>query len=312
MKTIMMMMLILRGGSSTKRQKTFDHGTYSLGESSSEQVMKESNPSGLGEEHHHLDQMKNYLKSDIVWESKKEDLSLQIPKKPALVYQSCQKAPPMTLLNQDLFYLKYGNSGPKKYVLSRWEKKRDNPDEVYSESKIVEVYLKKNDIEDLYKMCINGQVKDYRETGLLGSTIIFIRSCVIWERVHDYQLGLESYQQKVNLTTPTITFHGIERNKLLTITSKPVVGLIYENIKKEKRVMIIKDIPKLCDATLIRVLESVEKMNKDVQHGYADLKLSDNDAKYLEFYKEYIKDRLKHQDQMGRWEMYVNGRPLGS
>nr|GEW19386.1 hypothetical protein [Tanacetum cinerariifolium] len=125
---------------------------------------------------------------------------------------------------------KYGSSGPKKYVpslhkypavpflendlkelISRWvskrvkrrqEKKRDNPDEVYSESKIVEVvrtlyelgyeykyiadivvrrvngkfgaflesdykHLYKNDIEDLYLMCINGKVKEYRETSLL-------------------------------------------------------------------------------------------------------------------------------------------------
>ncbi|GJW76919.1 hypothetical protein Tco_0138601 [Tanacetum coccineum] len=74
------------------------------------------------EEHqYHVDQMQNYLKSDIVWESMKERLSLPTPTKPALVYYSCQrdlKAPPITLLNQDLFYLKYGNLGPKKYTLS--------------------------------------------------------------------------------------------------------------------------------------------------------------------------------------------------
>ncbi|GJR00708.1 hypothetical protein Tco_0523692 [Tanacetum coccineum] len=230
-------------------------------------------------------------------ESRKEDLSLQLPNKPILVYQSYQKdpkAPPITLLNQDLFYMKHGNSGPKKYIISLhnfpavpflendieelttgWEKKRDKHEEVYSESKIVEVvrtlydlghehkyitkimvrrangkfnaitesdykHLNKNDIEDLYLMYINGKVKDYRENGLLGSLSVFIRSCVIWERVHDFPLGMESYQQKVNLTTPTITFPGIKRKKLLTITSKPVVGLIYENRKKEKRVMILK------------------------------------------------------------------------
>ncbi|GJU15150.1 hypothetical protein Tco_1143116, partial [Tanacetum coccineum] len=57
----------------------------------------------------------------IVWESRKEDLTLQIPKKPAPVFQSCVrnlKIPPMSLVNQDLFYLKYGNSEAKKYVPS--------------------------------------------------------------------------------------------------------------------------------------------------------------------------------------------------
>ncbi|GJS46449.1 zinc finger, CCHC-type containing protein [Tanacetum coccineum] len=120
-------------------------------------------------------------------------------------------------------------------------------------------YLHKNDIEDLYLMCIN-----------------------------------------VNLTAPTMTFPGIEQKKLLTITFKPVVGLIYENNKKEKRVMEIKEIPKFCDATLRRVLKLVEKKNKDVKHGYEDSKLSDNDVEYLRFYEEYIKDRLMHQDQMRR------------
>ncbi|GJZ93751.1 hypothetical protein Tco_0665954 [Tanacetum coccineum] len=67
------------------------------------------------------DQMQNYLKNDIVWESRKERLSFSNPKKKAPVVQSCQrdpKAPLLTLKNQDLFYLKHGNLGPKKYILS--------------------------------------------------------------------------------------------------------------------------------------------------------------------------------------------------
>ncbi|GJW96298.1 hypothetical protein Tco_0178106 [Tanacetum coccineum] len=227
------------GDNSAKRQTTFDHRAYSLGESSFEQAMNESNPSGSRE----IDeaQLQEAVNDMLRVRTIKEDLSLQIPKKPALVYQSCErdpKAPPMILLNQDLFYLKHGNSGSKKYVLSlhKQEKKRDNPDEVYSESKIVEV------VRTLYEL----------------------------------------------------------------------VGLIYENNKKEKRVVIVKEIPNFCDATLIRVLRSVENMNKDVKNGYANPKLSDNDAEYLRFYEEYIKDWLRHQDRMRCWEMYVNVRPLGS
>ncbi|GJU23438.1 hypothetical protein Tco_1156780 [Tanacetum coccineum] len=125
-------------------------------------------------------------------------------------------------------------------------------------------YLNKNDTEDLYLLCFNGKVKDYRETRLLGSFVVFIKSTVIWERVHDYQLGIESYQQKVNLTALTITFPDIKREKLFTITSKPIVGMIYENNKKEKRVMIHNEIHKFCDATLKRVLEKLKKYNKDV------------------------------------------------
>nr|GFA80169.1 hypothetical protein [Tanacetum cinerariifolium] len=98
---------------------------------------------------------------------------------------------------------------------------------------------------------------------------------------------MESYQKKVNLTTPTITFLGFEKKILITITSKPVDGMIYKNIKKEKRVMILKEIPKLCDATLKSVLEMVMKYNKDVKYDkvvkyrYADPSPTDVDAEYL-------------------------------
>ncbi|GJX09810.1 hypothetical protein Tco_0199669 [Tanacetum coccineum] len=295
--------------------------------------------SNSGKEHrYHVDQMQNYLKSDIVWESRKERLSLPTLEKSTPLYHSFQrdpKAPPMTLLNQDLFYLKYGKSGPKKYTLSlhkypavlfpeddieerisRWQK--DKPEEVYSESKIVELirtsyelghehkviteivvrrangkinpitesyykHLNKNNIEDLYLLRVNGKVKDNR---------------------------VNSYQQKVNLTAPTITFSGIERKKLFITTSKLVIGMIYENNKKEKRVMILMDNFKFCYATLKRVLEMFKKYNKDVKYGHADPSPSDADAQYLQFYKEDIENQLKHRDQMRRWEIYVNGRPL--
>ncbi|GJS67476.1 hypothetical protein Tco_0682040 [Tanacetum coccineum] len=143
-------------------------------------------------------------------------------------------------------------------------------------------YLNKNDIEDMYLLCINNKVKDYRETELLGSLVVFIRASVIWERAYDFQLGIESYQQKVNLTAPTITFPGIEKEERFTITSEP------------------------------KVLEGLEKYKKDVKYGYANLSPSDDDAKYLRFYEEDIKECLKHRDQTRRWEMYVNGRPLRS
>ncbi|GJW47086.1 hypothetical protein Tco_0078732 [Tanacetum coccineum] len=220
----------------------------------------------------------------------------------------------MTLLNQGLFYLKYGNSRQKKYTLSlhkfpavpfpdddmeertpRWKdmwakqfhirrqkEQKEKTEELYSDSKIVEIirtsyklghehkfitkiiarmangkidpitepdykYLNKNDTEDLYLLCT------------------------------------ESYQQKVNLTVPTITFPGIEREKLFTITSKPIVGMIYENNKKEKIVMIHKEIHNLSDA----------------------------DVEYLRFYKEDIEYRLKHRDQMRHWEMECRVRGTG-
>ncbi|GJT62690.1 hypothetical protein Tco_1006223 [Tanacetum coccineum] len=118
-------------------------------------------------------------------------------------------------------------------------------------------YMKKNDIEDLYNLCQNKKV-NYRETKLMNSLITFIRSRVIWERVHDFQLGIESYQIKVNLTAPTLTFPGIEAHESYSIVDKPSTGLIYFNSKDEKRVMYLMEIVKYCDATLEKVLKEVK------------------------------------------------------
>ncbi|GKC30823.1 hypothetical protein Tco_1038117 [Tanacetum coccineum] len=206
---------------------------------------------------------------------------------------NCQrdpKAPPLTLMNQDLFHLKHGNLGPKKYTLllhkfhavsfpdddmeeqtSRTKYELGHEHKFITESivrrangkidPITELdykYLNKNDIEDMYLLCINDK-----------------------ERVHDFQLGMERYQQKVNLTAPTITFLGIEEYNVFDITSEPIYGMIYENNKKEKRVMVHKEIHKFCDATLKRVLEGLEKYNKDVKHRYVDPSPSDANAEYL-------------------------------
>ncbi|GKB33677.1 hypothetical protein Tco_0873078 [Tanacetum coccineum] len=84
--------------------------------------------------------------------------------------------------------------------------------------------LNKNDIEDMYLLIVKNKVDDYAETGLLWSLSVFIKSTVIWERVYDFQLGVESYQQKVNLTAPTITFLGIKKFKVFSIVSEPVLS----------------------------------------------------------------------------------------
>ncbi|GJS88070.1 hypothetical protein Tco_0770706 [Tanacetum coccineum] len=281
--------------------------------------------------------MKNFLKSDIVWESRKEILASLHPQKTTPLVQSCQRdpeAPALSLINQDLLYLKKGNSRPKKIVLSlhkfpavifndvdieeqtsRWVNKRivaRRANEcIVSITEPDYKNLNKNNIEDMYLLIMNGKVPDYTETGLLWSLSVFIRSSVIWERVHDFQLGIESYQQKVNLTAPTISFPGIEKHKMFSIIYEPMHGIIYTNNQKEKKVMRHSEIHKFCDATLNRVLEGLKSYNNDVKYGYIQRDLNEDEVEYLKLFEEEIEVRLKYRNQMRRWEMYVNGRPLG-
>nr|GEV70299.1 hypothetical protein [Tanacetum cinerariifolium] len=177
----------------------------------------------LGDKHqYHIDKMQNFLKNDIVWESKKEIIVTPHPQRSTLIVQGCQRDPKaltLSLVNQDLLYLKKGSSGPKKIVRSL--------------QKFHAVIFLDDDIE---------------------------------ERTSRW-LGMESYQQKVNLTTPTITFPGIQKFKVFSIVFEPIYDTIYKNNKKEKRAMRHQEVRKFCDAMLKRVLEGLKSYNNDVKHG---------------------------------------------
>ncbi|GJZ95589.1 hypothetical protein Tco_0667923 [Tanacetum coccineum] len=130
----------------------------------------------------------------------------------------------------------YGELGPEHKFVTEIIIRRENCSMV-SITKPDYKNLNKNDIEDMYLLCVNGKVEDYAKTELLWSLSVFIRSRVIWERVLDFQLGVESYQQKVNLTAPTITFQGIEKHKMVSIIFELVYDIIYKSSKKDKGVM---------------------------------------------------------------------------
>ncbi|GJU84778.1 hypothetical protein Tco_1292324 [Tanacetum coccineum] len=65
-----------------------------------------------------------------------------------------------------------------------------------------------------------------------------------------------------------------------------------------------QEVHKFCDATLKRVLKGLKSYNNDVKHGYVTPSLSNKDVEYLQLFKEEIEERLKHRDQMRRWEIY--------
>ncbi|GJY37602.1 hypothetical protein Tco_0423966, partial [Tanacetum coccineum] len=84
-----------------------------------------------------------------------------------------------------------------------------NDNKPYRFSEVDFKYMNKNNIKYMYYLCLNKKV-NIRENRLLNSLLVFIRSYDIYERVHDYKLGAESYQIKFNLIAPTLTIHGID------------------------------------------------------------------------------------------------------
>ncbi|GJY82031.1 DNA-directed DNA polymerase [Tanacetum coccineum] len=108
-----------------------------------------------------------------------------------------------------------------------------------------------------------------------------LRSYVIWETVHDFQLGIESYQIKINLTDPTLTIPSIDE-----LTPYSTIDIPFVVLKEVK----------------LKVFETKFKMNTPL--------LDDLDLKIMQAYEREIEKRLKHRRQMRRWESFVNGRPI--
>ncbi|GJX97830.1 hypothetical protein Tco_0353628 [Tanacetum coccineum] len=116
------------------------------------------------------------LKVDNEWKVRKElKFCFSTSPKTTPLVQSCQRdpeAPALSLINQDLLYLKKGSSGQKDIA------RRAN-ECIVSITEPDYKNLNKNDIEDMYLLIMNGKVPDYAETGLLWSLSVFIRSSVI-------------------------------------------------------------------------------------------------------------------------------------
>ncbi|GKB15143.1 hypothetical protein Tco_0849066 [Tanacetum coccineum] len=188
----------------------------------------------------YLKQLQNYMENQIVWESRHEEL--KHPKANALVFYGEEVRKEFKTFNEEaqLSIQHWKDTWHKRMYKINHRKVIDDPEEYFSNHKIIEV------------------VKVTTE-----------QHFVIWERVPDFQLRIESYQVKINLTTPTLIFYG------------------------GKMVMDLVEIVKFCDAALEKVLKlkifETEFLKKAPLLGDLDLKI-------MKAYKREIMKRLRHQE----------------
>nr|GFA91070.1 hypothetical protein [Tanacetum cinerariifolium] len=78
---------------------------------------------------------------------------------------------------------------------------------------------------------------------------MFTRSIVMQRLVEDLQLGVESYQKKLNLTKPDTYRFDLKRKEAYTTYSNPR-GFIYQNKDKQNRLMQIDELYKFSYGTL--------------------------------------------------------------
>ncbi|GJU56773.1 hypothetical protein Tco_1234539 [Tanacetum coccineum] len=129
--------------------------------------------------------------------------------------------------------------------------------------------LSLNDVEDMYLLQVQDKLqhlpleflKDFNNVLLL-----FIRRVMIQNRVEDIQLGVESYQQTLNLTKPMMFFEGIDQRIPFTMTSTHK-GVVYLNQHNVKSLMNLSEVKKFCDGTLEKIRENLIDMVKKNKLG---------------------------------------------
>ncbi|GJY32952.1 hypothetical protein Tco_0417421 [Tanacetum coccineum] len=138
----------------------------------------------------------------------------------------------------------------------------------FKEGDFVDLHL--NDIEDILLLAVQHKLFHLNDNDIVDFSValrMFTRSLVIKKRVEDLQLGVESYQKKLNITAPQKTFPKIEFKELYTPSYKPP-GVIYEDLNKQKRVMQADELYKFSDETLKKVRDELHHRVLDFHLGY--------------------------------------------
>ncbi|GJT49506.1 hypothetical protein Tco_0975663 [Tanacetum coccineum] len=156
-------------------------------------------------------------------------------------------------LNQDILYLKKGNSGPEKIVLSL--------------HKFPAVIFNDDDIEERTSRWVNKCVKKFNPYAIYGVEH--------WKNPHAKIFYIREQKEP--------------EYEVFSIVYEPVHGIIYKNSKKEKRVMRHSEIHKFYDATLMRVLEGLKSYYNDVKYVYVQKELTSDEVEYLKLFEEEFK-----------------------
>ncbi|GJX79642.1 hypothetical protein Tco_0327791 [Tanacetum coccineum] len=104
---------------------------------------------------YHLEQAKNFMENQMVWESRQEDIRQPILR-PLIFFrpQRNLNEPPRYLYNKDLFFLKNGNTKEKKYILSLYK--------IHAER-----FLEAN-LEEKMNRWVRKEFKDFNEDARLS------------------------------------------------------------------------------------------------------------------------------------------------
>ncbi|GKD00091.1 hypothetical protein Tco_1170365 [Tanacetum coccineum] len=175
--------------------------------------------------------------------------------------------------------------------------------------------LRINDIEDMLLLVVQNRLINLSGDDVSDFAIalrMFTRSLVIQKRVEDLQLGVESYQKKINITKLETTKSRIRKRDPYTPYQDPQ-GFIYVDNNGRNRLMRSDELYKFSDRTLTRLQTSLDDITKNIRMEYLPKRRwSTLEKKRANIMIKAIDKQLKERRMMRSLEKFVGGRDYGT
>ncbi|GJR01296.1 hypothetical protein Tco_0524280 [Tanacetum coccineum] len=135
---------------------------------------------------------------------------------------------------------------------------------------------------------------------------------ILVKRVEDLQLGVKSYQKKINVTKPDTTRPDLKKRHPDTPYKDPQ-GFIYVDDYKRNMLMRSDELYMFSDGTLSRLFSSLEDITKNTDMEYLSKRIwSTLEKKKAHFMIKYINKLLKERRMMRSLEKFVGGTLYGT
>ncbi|GKD18426.1 hypothetical protein Tco_1207584 [Tanacetum coccineum] len=246
-------------------------------------------------------------------------------------------------INNDLEYLKGGSSN-KKYTTSITKTKAANYGQVkWTEDKVSRIWSRikvvydkhaywgtyhwgpkrqkfygyasnmetSKDVYSRYMIITLTNLNLEERYALNVALRMFTRCIVIQEHVEDLQLGVESYQKKINLKNPD-TCRSNPRRMTPYTTYPDIQGIIYEDEMNKNRLMRTDELHKFSDGTLNHVQTALNDIALGIKMEYLPKrKWSKQDRRRACVMINAIDKKLRDRRLMRSLEKFVGERPYG-
>ncbi|GJV48590.1 hypothetical protein Tco_1438802 [Tanacetum coccineum] len=151
-----------------------------------------------------------------------------------------------------------------------WITDRRDDDKLYTFKEGDFKWLRLQDTEDMLILLVQSKLTNLNVEDRLAfgvSLKMFTRSIIIQRRVEDLQLGVKSYQKKLNITNPDTYRFDLKRKDAYTTYSNPK-GFIYQNKDKKNKLMRIDELHKFSECTLDDVRTALYDRLKGIRMEY--------------------------------------------